>query len=115
MGKYCGGKNGFRARESAVQAEIIKFADSLPGLWLVKVMSSNKRGCPDLLCCIGGKFVAVEVKTPRTRSTLSDSQRAQMSGIKKCGGLSYVVRSKEEFFNVYKSVVENELDLQINI
>lgn len=108
MGRYY---NTGAQTESSLQAEIIKLSTNLPNLWVVKVMSCNKRGCPDLICCIKGRFVAIEVKTTALRSQLSDSQRAQLGEIEKSGGVSCVVRSAKEFLDVYKKIIESENDL----
>ena len=39
------------------------------GRYVVKVIMGNETGIPDLLACIGGKFVAIEVKAVNTLMT----------------------------------------------
>lgn len=46
-------------------------------------------GVPDFLCCLNGKFIAIEAKAGRGRTTaLQDKQLGQ---IRKCGGYAIVV------------------------
>jgi Holliday junction resolvase len=52
-------------------------------------------GIPDLLCCIGGVFVAVEVKQPGKKPTAI--QEAKMAEIRAAGGRSFAVTSLAEF------------------
>jgi hypothetical protein len=54
-----------------------------------------RRGVPDLLCCIRGTFVAVEVKTA-SAPTVSKEQRAEIAAIIDAGGRAGVVRSLQD-------------------
>lgn len=51
-------------------------------------------GCPDILCCLGGRFVGVEVK--RKGGRLRPEQAACMDSIRKAGGLAFVARSVDD-------------------
>jgi len=58
-------------------------------------------GLPDIICCIGGRFVAFEVKTPSGK--LTKLQEITIQRIKDAKGKAYRVSSVEEV----KSILEN--------
>lgn len=51
-------------------------------------------GFPDLLVCYQGKFIALEVKTPK--GTATKQQEYVMQNINEQGGIAEVVRSVED-------------------
>ena len=53
----------------------------------------GETGVSDLLCCICGRFVAIEVKRPGKQAT--GPQRAFLDSIRASGGLTMVGRSWE--------------------
>jgi penicillin-binding protein-related factor A (putative recombinase) len=55
----------------------------------------SERGSSDILGCVGGKFVAIEVKR-NTKSALSDNQKIFMSNIKRSGGIAFVATSIDD-------------------
>ncbi len=57
-------------------------------------MASNKRGTPDLLAVISGRFVAIEVKRPGGKA--SKLQIAQLKRIEAAGGLAILAESVED-------------------
>lgn len=48
-------------------------------------------GIPDLICCWGGRFLAIETKAPGKRGNVSANQERQLGLIDKAGGLAIVV------------------------
>ena len=83
---------------STLQTKILKILKSLPRCWAIKVISANERGCPDILCCYEGRFVAIEVK--EYDDVVSPIQAAQLTKINDPLGANddaYVVRSMEQF------------------
>lgn len=53
-------------------------------------------GRPDLVCCIGGRFVGFEIKMSGKESTITPMQRREMTSIRKAGGESYMIVSVED-------------------
>lgn len=60
-------------------------------------------GIPDLVCCVGGRMVGIEVKLQRpgeseehARGRVTHHQRAQLDAINAAGGLGIVALSVEE-------------------
>lgn len=65
--------------------------------WLIKIQggcNAPSTGVPDILTCIKGRFVAIEVKTPTGKIT--KIQQYQIDQINKSGGFSVVVTSLSE-------------------
>lgn len=48
-------------------------------------------GTPDFLCCVDGKFLAIETKAPGKLSSVTPNQEARMDDIRASGGLAIVV------------------------
>jgi Holliday junction resolvase len=57
-------------------------------------MAANKRGVPDILAVISGRFVAIEVKAKGGKA--SKLQLAQLRRIEAAGGIAMVVESVDE-------------------
>jgi Holliday junction resolvase len=80
--------------ESSIQKKISNYLSGLPDCWNVKVMSANKRGTPDILAVINGRFVAIEVKTEKGKA--SAIQQAQIRRIQQAGGVAFIAKSVDE-------------------
>lgn len=80
--------------EQQLQKKIITYLESL-GAWTVKTISTNKRGTPDILACLDGRFIAIEVKAPGKLSTLSAIQQHQIKKITEQNGLAFAADSLE--------------------
>jgi len=76
--------------ERNIQKTIIKELEKR-GCWVVKTISSNKRGTPDILACCDGQFYAVEVKQPGKKATRM--QEYQLTKIRDAGGVAIVASS----------------------
>lgn len=75
----------------------IKKALNERGAWVVKTHGSpHLAGLPDILCCYQGRFVAIEVKRPETRHTVTARQAAFLEAIAAAGGVVGVATSVEE-------------------
>ena len=72
---------------------IIKYLED-QNFYVVKTIVSNKKGVPDLLVCIRGTFVGIEVKTPK--GTATPLQEWNLESIRKAGGYSFIARSVED-------------------
>ena len=81
---------GDKVTEQQIQRKIIQFLEKEKNAYVVKVMSATKSGVPDILCCISGIFIGIEVKTPKTSKNTSALQDYNLDLIKKKGGLSLV-------------------------
>ena len=78
------------AQEKHFENRIKEFIKSEGG-WCVKFFANafTKAGVPDLLCCINGYFVAVEVKAESGRP--SPLQIKNCDQIREAGGFSFIL------------------------
>ena len=80
-------------KESQIQNKIIKYLNGI-GAYSIKTIVTNRNGCPDIICCLKGRYVALEVKAEK--GTVSQLQEHNIKLIKKSGGVAAVVRNVEE-------------------
>lgn len=81
--------------EQKVQKKITDYLDSL-GAYYLKVHGSayQPAGTPDLLCCVNGMFVGIEVKKPKG-GIVSELQKFKIKEIQNSGGIAFVANSLE--------------------
>ena len=72
--------------------------------WFVKVQMVAKRGIPDLLLCINGWFVAIELKIPGEDAT--PLQKWNLESIAMAGGMGFIVDENawDDLFQVLKEL-----------
>lgn len=82
--------------EKKVENSIKKYLDKL-GAYYLKVHGSmyQPAGTPDILACINGQFVGIEVKRPGG-GTVSALQQSKLKKIENAGGVAVVARSVED-------------------
>jgi Holliday junction resolvase len=81
--------------EQRIQTEIVKYIESIGG-YVVKVMVANSNGTPDLICCIDGKFLAIEVK--KDGGKVSELQKHHIKKIQVSGGEAIVAYSVDDVY-----------------
>ena len=81
--------------EKLIENSIKRHLDGLGGFY-VKTHGNmfSSSGTPDILACINGRFVAIEVKRPGGR--VSALQQAKINLIRDAGGIAFVAYSLEE-------------------
>jgi len=89
-------RRGLTPKEETIQKAICKFLDGLENVWWFKVHGGpfQRAGVPDIVACVSGRFVALEVKRPGNRSTAR--QLSCQRAIDKAGGIVAEVTSVEE-------------------
>lgn len=88
--------------ESAVVKRICTYLKA-KGAWWVKTTGVSKVGCPDLLVCYRGWFIALEVKRPQI-GRVSVKQHAELSKIIEADGIAQVVTSVEEVDRILRLI-----------
>ena len=90
-------------KEKAFENKIKAYLEQ-QGAWHVKYIANGytRSGIPDLICCVNGKFLAIEVKAEHGR--VSELQKYQIEQIKKSGGQALIVYPKD--FEEFKKIVE---------
>lgn len=83
-----------------VETPIIKMIEQAGGYTINYIIdSTEKRGVPDILACINGRFFGIECKR-KGQSYLTPVQKKNLIAIAKSGGVAVVVKTPEEFKQV---------------
>lgn len=83
--------------EKAVENQIKRWIKSLGG-WFIKIQggcNNPSTGVPDILACIDGHFIAIEVKRPYG-GIVTEIQKQQIAAINRAGGVALVATSVDE-------------------
>lgn len=62
--------------------------------WEGYYFKSGKPGLPDIICCIDGKFIGLEIKTKKGKQSLM--QKYAENQIKRAGGEYHIIRSLKD-------------------
>ena len=76
--------------ESTIQRKILDYLKSI-NAYPIKIVAATKSGNPDIICCLNGRFVAIEVKQPGKQPT--ELQSLKMEMIRASGGVAFVACS----------------------
>lgn len=93
------------AREADIQRRIISYLDSL-GAWQTKMHQTGygRRGIPDVLCVLDGRFYAFEVKSPGAVRGVTDEQCRELWRITEAGGIASVVYGVDDVARIISAV-----------
>lgn len=88
--------------EQDIQASIMNFIYSIGGLPIKQnqIGIYGRAGVPDILACVKGRFIAIEVKMPG--ETPKPNQEAFLAAIKNCGGIAMWTDNLEEVKMILK-------------
>ena len=91
------------AQEKSFENKIKDFLQK-ENVWFVKFFANafTKKGIPDLLCCVNGFFVAVEVKAENGKP--SDLQKWNIDKIRNCKGIAIILYPKQ--FESFKRLIK---------
>ena len=94
------------AQEKNFENKIKSYLKSI-GAYFIKTHGDrfSKVGTPDIIACVNGRFVAVEVKAENGKP--SDLQLYHLEQIRKAGGHAFLLYPKD--FENFKKVCENLL------
>lgn len=90
------------AAEKSFENKVKNFLDE-QGAWHVKFFANRmtKVGVPDLLACVNGCFLAIEVKAPNGKP--SELQLWNIAKIRKAGGIAIVLYPDQ--FEKFKALI----------
>ena len=95
--------------EKEFQRKVIKYLKSLPNTWFFKVWGGGfqRSGIPDLICCISGVFLAIELKGKDGKPTAL--QKMNIIKINAAGGIGLILYPEKfkDFENLIEEVIEN--------
>ena len=92
-------------KETDIARAILDYLKTVPGCFAWKEHGGmyGTAGIPDIICCMGGRFLAFEVKTQTGKVT--KLQESTMRKIIAAGGTALVVRSVDEVKAVIGSLL----------
>ena len=93
------------AAEKNFENKIKKYLDSV-GAWHIKYWAGSqftKSGVPDILACVNGYFVAIEVKAENGKP--SELQLWNIKKIREAGGIAIVLYPSG--FDQFKNIINN--------
>lgn len=85
-----------------IQTKVLAYLKQHKDIVAYKIEVANERGVPDILLCIKGHFVAMEIKGHGDK--LSGIQTAQLERIRDAYGLAFVVDSFDKFMMIINNV-----------
>ncbi len=93
--------------EKDIVNAIMKHLKSLPACFAWKTHGGlyGTAGIPDIIACINGRFVALEVKQPTTK--LTKLQEITIQRIRDAQGKAYKVTSVEDVKDILKTLEGN--------
>jgi hypothetical protein len=63
---------------------------------------SDRSGIADIIACLWGEFVAIEVKNKTTRDRMSEAQKGFEAAVTDAGGWYFIVTDYEEFVKLFE-------------
>ena len=89
--------------EKDITAAILRYLKTIPDCFCWKEHGGmyGTAGIPDIICCLDGRFVAFEVKTPSGK--LTKIQESMLTKIRKSKGEAFKVTSVQEV----KDIIQN--------
>jgi hypothetical protein len=78
-----------KKKETVFKEKVLKRLRAIPHTWVCKVQQVSKVGTPDILICLAGAFIVIELKTDE--GVLSEIQKFNLQKIGSCGGIAMVV------------------------
>lgn len=88
--------------ETRFQTRVIKKLKLLPNTFWFKHMAVSIRGLPDIMGCVNGTFVAIELKSS-AKLKASPLQQYTLANIQGAQGLSFVVHP-DNFDEVFEQL-----------
>lgn len=90
--------------EAKLRIEVMTWLRNRSGVWAVKYPGSmyGEAGTPDVLACVRGRFVAIELKMPGKKPT--KIQDVQLRRIIAAGGRAVVATTLDDVINIVTSI-----------
>jgi len=101
-----------------IQANIIRVVNFQPGCVAVRIntvgiwdaskgvhrKSNGGKGTEDVICCIRGRYVGIEVKAGKDRQ--SEDQKRRQFEVERAGGIYFIARSTDHFLDFFTRILE---------
>lgn len=94
--------------EADITAAVLDYL-AIVGTWSLKVHGhlGQRAGVPDVLACLRGRFVAIEIKRPGGK--LSAEQRRELVAVTAAGGIALVVTDVDQVITAAVAMGAREL------
>jgi hypothetical protein len=91
--------------EGKVKKQVKEYLQSI-GAWYYMPVSNGmgRVGCPDILVCYSGQFLAFETKAPGKIENVTANQLREINGIQRANGLAHVVDDVEQVIAIMEKV-----------
>lgn len=95
--------------EAKVKKAVKEYLNSIDAWYYMPVSNGMGRvGCPDILACWHGRFLAFETKAPGKRGNTTPNQKREIDGINQAEGLAIVVDDVEQVKEAIRLIEEGE-------
>ena len=81
------------AQEQRIQSKIMQYLKK-EGIYAFKTITLGRKGIPDIIACVNGRFVAIEVKQPGGR--LTELQSWNIKQINDNHGIAFAAYSLDD-------------------
>ena len=94
--------------EGKVKKKCKEYLKSI-GAWYYMPVSNGmgRVGCPDILVCYEGRFLAFETKAPGKIKNVTPNQQREIDDLRRVNALAYVVDDVEQVKAVIETVERN--------
>ena len=91
--------------EGKVKKQVKEYLQSI-GAWYYMPVSNGmgRVGCPDILVCYSGQFLAFETKAPGKIENVTANQLREINGIQRANGLAHVVDDVEQVIAIMENI-----------
>lgn len=100
--------------ESRLKQKVLKDLRAIPRCYCVKIQQVAIRGVPDILACISGEFVALELKASED-APITVQQELHIDQINKAYGHAYVVHPANWAFVLTKLIGISSIKGAVNV
>jgi hypothetical protein len=76
--------------ETSFRKKVVQALKTFPKTYIISISQRSIRGTPDLLVCIQGHFVALEIKSS-LKASISELQRHALQKILEAEGVAFII------------------------
>lgn len=93
--------------EGIFQRRVIKDLKTLGKIWILKTQEKTRKGIPDILMCLNGRFIALELKASK-KAIVAPLQCYEIAQIQHSVGLAFIAYPENwnEVFEEIKRIVD---------
>ena len=92
--------------EGKIKQQVKKWLGEIGAWYYMPVQNGMGRvGIPDFICCLRGKFFAIETKAPGKRGALTPNQKKNLDEIITAGGVALVVDDPAQLAGMVEQII----------